>query len=71
VFITAVRTEVDAALARLATVDPAALTPEPCAEYDAVCTGWKTLRRMTDDDAVALHEAACLAASATRRTAPP
>lgn len=61
-FITSVRTEVDAALAHLETVDRAALTPELRAEYDAVRKGWETLRRMADDDVVALHEAACLRA---------
>jgi hypothetical protein len=58
--IAAGRAETSAALDRLAAVEPATLPRDIRVEYDAVRQGWEELRTMTEDDVVALHEAACL-----------
>ena len=61
-FIVEVRAETDAALARLATVDAEALPAELRERWEQSRRGWEELRRLTADDVVALHEAACLQA---------
>ena len=61
-FIAGVRREAEDALAQLATVDPSELPPDVRAECEQVRAGWKQFLLLTEDDAVALHEAACLRA---------
>jgi hypothetical protein len=61
-FIFGVRREAEDALAQLATVDPDELPPDVRAEYEQVRAGWEQFLALTQDDAVALHEAACLRA---------
>lgn len=61
-FAAKVRAEATAELARLDTIDPAALPPAIRAEYDTVRGGWIKLLAMTSDDVVDLHVAACEAA---------
>jgi hypothetical protein len=58
-FVAEVRSKVDAALSKLDTVDVAALEPSLREHYDRVRRGWEALRRMTEDDLVALHLKAC------------
>jgi hypothetical protein len=61
-FVADVRAEAEAALTRLATVDPEALSPQLRQEYERVRAGWEQLKVMTEDEALVLHEAACLRA---------
>jgi hypothetical protein len=61
-FAAKVRAEATAALARLDTIDPDALSPELRPEYDLVRGNWLKLLAMTADDVVELHVAACAAA---------
>ena len=58
-FVADIRAQADAALARLATVEPDELTPTLREEYDAVRAAWTALVAMTEDEALALHQAAC------------
>jgi hypothetical protein len=48
-FVAAIRAQVDEALARLATIDPAELPPEVRQMYDEARRGWESLRQLTDD----------------------
>ncbi|MGH3427886.1 MAG: hypothetical protein ACRDQZ_10020 [Mycobacteriales bacterium] len=61
-FTAEVRAEGTAALARLDTVDPDALSPPLRAEYETVRAGWLRVLAMTADDVIDLHVAACEAA---------
>ena len=61
-FIVKVRAEADAALARLATVDANTLPVDLRERWEESHRGWEDLRRLTADEVVALHEAACLQA---------
>jgi len=58
-FIHNVRAEIAEALARLDTVDPADLEPALRVQYLRIRAGWETLRKMTADDVLELHAAAC------------
>jgi hypothetical protein len=58
-FVADVRAEVDAALARLDTIDPNALEPELREHFEQVRRGWEALRMMTTDDVLAMHLEAC------------
>ena len=64
-FVADIRAQADAALARLDTVDLTELSTDLRAEYDAVHQGWEVLRKMTEADVLALHEAACIKAGRT------
>lgn len=55
-----IRAECDAALARLATVDPETLPPDLRAMYEEAARRWSELRALTEDEALSLHEMACL-----------
>jgi hypothetical protein len=59
-FLDEVRAECDAALARLDTVVPALLRPNLRKQYEEQRQGWLDLRALAEDDAMALHELACL-----------
>jgi hypothetical protein len=61
-FIFGVRREAEDALAQLATVDVEELPPDVRAEYEQVCAGWHQFLALTEGEAVALHEAACIRA---------
>jgi hypothetical protein len=61
-FAAKIRAEATAKLAQLDTIDPDALPPTIRAEYDTVRNGWLKLLKMTADDVVDLHVAACEAA---------
>lgn len=57
--VAAVRAEVDAALARLRTVDPETLPPDLRGHYEQIRRGWEELRTLTEENILALHEEAC------------
>lgn len=57
-FIAAVRADIDAAIVQLAAMDFETLPPGIRASYDDDLRGWVELRRMTDDEVVALVGAA-------------
>jgi hypothetical protein len=61
-FAAEVRADCDAALAKLATVDPTTLPPDLRREYEEQCQRWRDLRALTEVDALELHQAACEAA---------
>jgi len=61
-FVLEVRAEADARLAVLNAVDPETLPAERRDEYQYAHRAWSELRRMTEDEVTALHEAACLEA---------
>jgi hypothetical protein len=54
-----VRAECHAALARLDAIDPAILPPSLRAEYEEHRQRCLELRALSEDEAMALHEAAC------------
>jgi hypothetical protein len=58
-FIADARAQADAALAKLAAVDPAILPPELRDEYEQERAAWEEVRALTEDDALRLHLAAC------------
>ena len=57
-FIAAVRADIDEAIVELAAMDVDNLPPEVKAGYDDHLRGWVELRRMTDEEIVALIGAA-------------
>jgi len=59
-FAAEVRAECDAALGRLATVDPESLPPDLRAEYEAQRDGWREFRALTEAGALDVHVLACL-----------
>jgi len=58
-FLTSVRAEAAARLARLDTVDTALLPHGLRAEYEQMRSRWLDLLAMTEDDVIELHLAAC------------
>jgi hypothetical protein len=67
-FLLEVRAEADARLAVLNAVDPETLPAERREEYQYAHRAWSELRRMTEDEVTALHEAACLEAGGRELT---
>lgn len=57
-FIAAVRADIDDAIVELAAMDVDTLPPEIRASYDDDIRGWVELRRMTDEEVVAMAAAA-------------
>jgi hypothetical protein len=67
-FVLEVRAEADARLAVLNAVDPETLPAERRDEYEYAHRAWSELRRMTEYEVTALHEAACLEAGGRELT---
>jgi hypothetical protein len=61
-FVLEVRAEATARLDRLDAVDPTLLPPALRVEFEEMRSRWQEMLAMTEDHAVALHEAACEAA---------